>query len=106
MCPKYEQAMALLGKRWTPLILRALMDRPRRFSEIRGYVDGLSDRLLAERLRELVRTGVAERRVVGPGSVVEYALTDKGAELRTVVLAVQSWADRWVDVDQGEASRS
>ena len=96
MCPKYEKAVEILGKRWTGLIVRALMDGPRRFSQIGAYVDGLSDRLLSQRLQELEEAGVVERRVYTQRPVVvEYALTEKGADLRRVVEAIQSWADRW-----------
>ncbi len=97
MCPRYEKTINLIGKRWTALILRALMSGPRRFSEIAAYVDGLSDRLLSERLRELEEAGILERKVVPQRPVVvEYQLTEKGADLRSVVLAIQTWADRWI----------
>ncbi|MBI4336553.1 MAG: helix-turn-helix transcriptional regulator [Chloroflexi bacterium] len=104
MCPLYEQAIGLLGKRWTGLILRALMDGPRRFTEVRTYVDsGLSDRLLSERLQELEEAGIVERRVhAGRPVTVEYTLTEKGADLRRVVEAVQAWADRWIAPQAGE----
>ncbi len=88
--------MELLGKRWTGLIIRALMDGPRRFTEITGYVEGLSDRLLSQRLQELEQAGIVERRVYSQRPVlVEYDLTEKGRALRQVVEAIQSWADHW-----------
>lgn len=96
MCPQYEKAMEVLGKKWTGLILRALMERPRRFAEISGYVQGLSDRVLSERLQELEKAGIVERRVMsGRPLGVEYTLTPKGSDLRSVVEAIQAWADRW-----------
>ncbi len=99
MCPKYERVVEILGKRWTGLILRSLMERPRRFTEIKIYVDGLSERLLSERLKELEEVGIVERRVYTERPVwVEYALTEKGRDLRRVVEAIQKWADRWVVV--------
>lgn len=95
-CPKYERAMQVLGKKWTGLILRALVEGPRRFSEISGYVTGLSDNLLSKRLQELEQAGVVERRVMDQRPVaIEYSLTPKGRDLRDVVEAVQRWADRW-----------
>lgn len=100
MCPKYEQAVGLLGKRWTGLILRSLMEGPRRFSEISTYVNRLSDRLLSQRLQELEKVGIVERRVHDERPVtVEYSLTEKGADLRRVLEAIQAWADRWVHVE-------
>ncbi|MBI2964720.1 MAG: helix-turn-helix transcriptional regulator [Chloroflexi bacterium] len=99
MCPRYEEAFQVLGRRWTGLILRALVDQPRRFCEITAYVPGLSDRLLSERLKELEDAGIVERRVRQEERpvLVEYSLTDKGRALRPVLQAVQRWADQWVE---------
>lgn len=96
-CPRYEKALEFLGKRWTGLILRALMEGPRRFTEIRAYVTGLSDRLLSQRLQELEKVGIVDRKVrpLRPVSV-EYSLTEKGKDLRRVVEAIQVWAETWI----------
>ncbi len=78
------------------LILRSLLEGPRRFTGISVYVNGLSDRLLSQRLQELEEAGIVERRVyVHRPVIVEYSLTAKGQDLREVVEAIQSWADRW-----------
>jgi DNA-binding HxlR family transcriptional regulator len=96
-CPKYEEAISILGKRWTGLILRALLSGSCRFSAISGYVPGLSDRLLSERLKELEANGIVQRQVYAETPVrVEYLLTPKGEDLRQIVAAVQSWADVWL----------
>ena len=96
MCPRYESAMSILGKKWTGLILRSLMEGPRRFTEMSCYVSGLSDRLLSQRLQELGEAGIVERRVYTDRPVtVEYSLTAQGQALREVVEAIQHWADRW-----------
>lgn len=95
-CPKYHRAVELIGRRWTGAILRALMSDVSRFSEICGTVPGLSDRMLAERLKELEAEGIVARTVVPETPVrVEYALTDKGRDLETVIGAVSGWAERW-----------
>ena len=97
-CPKYEEAMSLLSKRWTGLILRALLSGCDRFGSIAAYVPGLSDRVLSERLKELEAEGIVERRVHPETPVrIEYRLTPKGEQLRRIVEAVQAWADQWVD---------
>ena len=95
-CPKYEQAMSILGKRWTGLIVRALLSGSCRFNNISAYVPGLSDRLLSERLKELDSVGIVERHVYPDTPVrIEYVLTLKGQELRDIVAVVQAWADKW-----------
>ena len=101
MCPRFEKTAEILGKRWTGLILRSLMEKPRRFTEIRDYVSGLSDRLLSERLQELEEAGIVERKVYPQRPVViEYSLTKKGADLRRVLEAIQTWADRWIPMQE------
>jgi DNA-binding HxlR family transcriptional regulator len=100
-CPKYESAMALLSKRWTGLILRALLSGCDRFGSIAAYVPGLSDRVLSERLKELEAEGIVERRVHPEMPVrIEYRLSSKGEELRDIVEAVQTWADKWVPLPE------
>jgi DNA-binding HxlR family transcriptional regulator len=99
MCPKYEWAVQILGKRWTAMIVRTLLPSPRRFSDMTAII-GVSDRLLSERLKELEAHGLVERRVYPDTPVrIEYALTDKGRELDGVVEAIQHWANRWTPVE-------
>lgn len=106
MCPKYEKAMSILGKKWTGLILRSLMEGPRRFTEISAYVKGVSDRLLSQRLRELEEAGIVERRVYAGRPIgVEYLLTVKGEALKKVVEAIQRWAEDWEPLPQPEEAQ-
>lgn len=99
MCPRYEQAMGLLGKKWTGLIIRILLGGPRRFSDFRAQVPELSDRLLSERLKELEEEGIVERVVHDTRPVlIEYTLTEKGKALRRVVEAIETWAESWVEI--------
>ena len=99
ICPRYEYAVQLLGKRWTGLLLFALMDGPRRFCELTSTVEGLSDRVLSDRLRELEVEGIIERMVYPRIPVrVEYQLTEKGHALRPIFEAIQAWATQWVEL--------
>ncbi len=101
ICPRYEQAIQLLGKRWTGLLLYALLEGPRRFCELTSRVEGLSDRVLSDRLRELEVEGVIERIVYPQIPVrVEYQLTEKGRALEPVVHAIQTWAEKWVELPE------
>jgi DNA-binding HxlR family transcriptional regulator len=94
LCPKFEQAFELLGKRWTGLIIRILLDGPKRFSEIVGAVTNLSDRLLAERLKELAEAGLVIRNVYPEKPIrIEYALTERGQQIKPVMDAIQIWAE-------------
>ena len=96
VCPRYQRAAELVGRRWSAAVIRAALDGPVRFTEIRSSVPGLSARLLAERLRELESSGILERREhPGPPAVTEYRLTPKGEALTKVVRELEAWAQRW-----------
>lgn len=97
LCPKFESAFELLGKRWTGLIIRVMTKGRKRFSDISAMIPQISDRMLAERLRELEAAGIVARHVYPETPVrIEYELTDKGRDLEPVMDAVQRWADRWI----------
>jgi DNA-binding HxlR family transcriptional regulator len=104
-CPRYEHAIQILGKRWTGLLLNALMDGPRRFCELTTVVEGLSDRVLSDRLRELEMEGILQRVVYPQIPVrVEYQLTEKGRALRPVIEAIHTWAKRWIEPSSSPAT--
>ena len=99
-CPHFHQAVELVGKRWTGAILYVLIQAPGplRFSEIAHAVPDLSDRLLSERMKELERCGIVDRRVAATSPVrVEYALTDRGRDLEPSLAELKGWADRWLN---------
>lgn len=105
-CPLYHEAVELIGKRWTGAIVRVMMDRPLRFSEISCAVPELSDRLLSERMKELEARGVVHRTVIpGPPVRVEYALSDMGRDLAPALDELQLWARRWLS-ENGAAGTS
>ena len=96
-CPFYHEAVELVGRRWTGAILRVLMDRPMRFSEVVQAVPELSDRLLSARMKELEARGIVERTVhPGPPVRVEYSLSQMGRELGPALNQLQDWAQRWL----------
>jgi len=93
MCPKFENAFELLGKRWTGLIIRTLMSGQKRFSDIADVIPNMSARMLTERLKELESEGIVVRKVYPEIPVrIEYELTEKGQELRSVMDEIQKWA--------------
>jgi DNA-binding HxlR family transcriptional regulator len=82
-----------LANRWTILILRALQDRPTRFTELRDRI-GISSQVLTRSLRSLEHNGLVERRVFAEVPVrVEYSLTDVGRTLCPIVDAMRKWAE-------------
>lgn len=96
ICPKFEKTFAMLGKRWTGLIIRILMDGSCRFIEIEHAIPGISDRMLAERLKDLEQEGIVERSVFAQTPVrIEYGLTLQGHSLAKALDSIQKWADEY-----------
>ena len=99
-CPRYHEAVELVGKRWTGAIVHVLIQnrRPMRFSQIGEAVPKLSDRLLSERMKELEQRGIVARHVSEQAPVkVCYELTEKGRQLAPALGELKAWADRWLD---------
>jgi len=97
MCAKFQSAVDLLGKRWTPLIVQLLLKGPHRYSELAAELEVVTEGMLSQRLKELERAGVVRRHVVDEQPVrVEYHLTDKGRALGRVIGGLERWADEWI----------
>lgn len=91
-CERLEEAVALLAKRWTLLIVALLLQRPARFCELSRALP-ISERVLSERLRELTEAGLATREVdTGPPAATTYALTSRGRSLGPVIDALRDWS--------------
>jgi DNA-binding HxlR family transcriptional regulator len=87
--------LEVLAKRWTLQLLFLLLQRPARFSELERAVPGLTNRVMADRLRELQDAGLVDRQVdPGPPITSSYALTADGEALRPILEPLRSWADR------------
>ncbi len=87
-CPLTE-CLAVIGGAWTPNIIWYLRSGPRRFSELKIDIPGVSAKVLTTRLRELEAGGIVSREVkpTSPPSV-EYALTELGMELMPAIDAI------------------
>jgi DNA-binding HxlR family transcriptional regulator len=98
--PHYHQAMEIVGRRWNVAIMWAMLVGASRFSEITAAVPNLSDRLCSARLKELEAKNLITRMVVSVTPLrIEYRLTDKGAALANVVVALSAWADKWLSFE-------
>ncbi|HBV11910.1 MAG TPA: transcriptional regulator [Brevundimonas sp.] len=85
----------LVGERWALLVIRELMMGPRRFSDLRKDLCGLSANVLTQRLEGLEASGVLQRRKLPPpASVQVYELTDWGYEIEPVFMVLGRWAAR------------
>ena len=85
----------LVGERWALLVIRELMMGPRRFSDLRKDLCGLSANVLTQRLEGLEASGIVQRRKLPPpASVQVYELTDWGYEIKPVFMVLGRWAAR------------
>jgi len=90
----------LLGERWALLVVRELMLGPRRFSDLRADLCGLSANVLTQRLESLEAAGIVVRRKLPPpASVQVYDLTPWGREAEAVICVLGRWAARSPDHD-------
>jgi DNA-binding HxlR family transcriptional regulator len=93
-------AMELLGERWAMLVLRELAYGPRRFSELKADLQGISANVLTQRLIELEARGLVRKvRLPPPASVQVYEATEWGLEAVPVIALLGRWAARspWHD---------
>jgi DNA-binding HxlR family transcriptional regulator len=95
--------MAILGERWTMVVLREVINGVRRFDEMREHTT-IPRQVLTNRLGMLVEEGVLRRvpyQLPGERLRHEYRLTDKGFDLYPVLVAVWEWGDRYLADPEG-----
>jgi DNA-binding HxlR family transcriptional regulator len=94
-CP-VEATLALLNRRWTLHIIRAMLEGHQHFNEI-GRVIGINPRTLSERLKQLECEGILERRTTAEHPQrVDYLLTQKGLALNCIVESLATWGKTWM----------
>ena len=94
-CP-VATTVALIGNKWKLLIIRNLLARPWRFNELHKSLDGISQKVLTESLRQMEADGIITRTVypeVPPR--VEYALSELGESMRPILISMQDWGNNY-----------
>lgn len=90
------RALDVVGERWTLLLVRELLTGPRRFGDLQANLPGMGTGLLAARLRFLQDAGLVRPVTLPPPArTAAYALTEAGADLEPVVMALAGWGLRW-----------
>lgn len=96
-CPS-RQLLDVIANKWVCLVLTSLADGPKRHSELRRAIMGVSQKMLTQTLRELERDGLVTRTVTASVPVrVDYAATDLGLDLQRVVSGLKVWAEQNMD---------
>jgi DNA-binding HxlR family transcriptional regulator len=97
-CP-IARSSELLAERWTPIIVRNLLNGCRTFTEIRQGAPGITTALLAQRLEALERHGVLVRTVNLSGRGATYELTEMGLALKAILDAMGQWGAHWLEIE-------
>ena len=93
-CP-IEATFKIIGKKWTVLIVREMLRGTKQFNRFLENIEGITPKVLTERLRELQKLGIVKRRIVSEYPIrVEYEMTDLGKEFEPVLLAAASFSMR------------
>ncbi len=92
-CPA-ETTLHVIGGRWKTLILWHLFQGTKRFSELKRAMNGITQKMLTQQLREMEEDGIVHRRVYAEvPPKVEYSVTPVGASLKPVVAAMCKWGE-------------
>jgi DNA-binding HxlR family transcriptional regulator len=105
-CSVYTEAVELIGKRWNGAIVRAVSNGVERFSDLASIIEGISFKMLSERLKELEDASIVARSVTtGRPVQITYSLTPKGQALALTLHQIAEWAYTWHDKPQDEQPR-
>ncbi len=98
-CP-IEVTLSVIGGKWKFLIIKELIDGPKRFSQLMRSIKGITQRMLTKQLRELERDKIIDR-ILYPQvpPKVEYTLTPLGKELKNVLLSLHNWGTLYMERD-------
>jgi DNA-binding HxlR family transcriptional regulator len=95
-CP-VAHALSLVGERWALLIVRELLQGPKRYTDLAHGLPGIGTNILAARLRELEECGIVQRRTLPPPAAsTVYELTEYGAGLKEALYALARWGARTI----------
>ncbi len=97
--------LSLIGERWALLVVRELLLGPKRFTDLRGGLPGISPNVLTQRLEELEEAAIVRRRKLPPPAAAwVYELTEWGMQLEPVIVALGRWAARSPFLPEGRLS--
>lgn len=95
-CP-IETTFRIIGKKWTVLIIREILRGHKQFNRFIQNIEGITPKVLTERLRELELLGIIKREIVSEYPIrVEYTLTDTGRGFEPVILSAASFSMKYL----------
>ena len=101
-CP-VETTLMMISDKWKVLIIRELLPGTKRFNEIHHSIDGVSQKVLTQKLREMESDGLLERKVYAEvPPKVEYSLTELGMTLKPILDSMERWGNDYKAVMAAE----
>jgi DNA-binding HxlR family transcriptional regulator len=95
-CP-IETTFRIIGKKWTVLIIREILRGHKQFNRFIQNIEGITPKVLTERLRELEHLGIIKREIVSEYPIrVQYTLTDTGSGFEPVILSAASFSMKYL----------
>lgn len=100
------KALDVIGERWSLLVVRELLDGPKRYTDLRDGIPGIATDVLAARLKDLEEWGVVAKRTLPPPAASKvYELTDRGRELGPSVRELTRWGMKLLGGGAGGGGR-
>jgi DNA-binding HxlR family transcriptional regulator len=91
-----QRALAVVGDKWSPLLVRDMTQCPKTFSELEDSLQGISPRTLSQRLDMLQAEGIIQKEsYCDKPPRYKYSLTKKGGELKSILLEMSEWGERY-----------
>lgn len=93
-----SEALQVIGSKWAFCVISQLYYGPQRFNQLRRNLSGISIKSLTDVLRHLEHYNIVDRQVFPTTPInVEYSLTEKGREYRSVLLQMREWGEKWTE---------
>lgn len=100
-----EITLGIIGGRWKVLILRELLQGTKRFNELHRALDGITQKMLTQQLREMEADGIVHRQVYAQvPPKVEYSLTARGRSLQPILEVMHQWGEQYLSEQNDEDS--
>lgn len=94
-CP-VEITLVMISNKWKVLILRELMSGTKRFGELKKSINGISQKVLTQNLRDMEEDGLVERKIYAEvPPKVEYSLTETGYSLKIILDSMNRWGENY-----------
>ena len=102
-CP-VEITMGLIGDKWKVLIIRDLLSGTKRLGELKKSLNGITQKVLTNNLRQMEKSGLINRKVYAEvPPKVEYSLTDTGWSLKPILDSMVAWGNNYIKRENNSA---